>query len=343
MAGHDTRLLPRNLRKKNVKPHLHLHVGLGKCASTSLQAFLATHRDVLRARGLDYPDLGTGLAGNMTAYALSQRPPEARWGARQFDFDTARERLNAALERSPCPNVLLSSEALTHPEHMLDLGWLYDAFRSVTVHLILRPRAAWLVAVYAQMVRAAGLHTDLNAFLDSTLVREGAQFARILQFWRASAGQDAVTLHMLRPQDLPIIDRVLHSIVPGVDLPDGAARRQNVTPSAFVIVAQAYAHQCALAGASPGPDNVAAMAARFDPNPSLSLLSTEVVRRIDAQFATDTTRFVDMQDVVTRADIEMTQGQTLPSGVTFDQVLAMPAFGDFAKCAGLPVPNGRGA
>ncbi|MEO0503767.1 MAG: hypothetical protein AAFZ14_10600 [Pseudomonadota bacterium] len=57
----------------------HLHAGLGKCGSTTLQAYLAAHRNALRLQGVDYPDLGSGDAGKMTPYALSQRTAAAGW------------------------------------------------------------------------------------------------------------------------------------------------------------------------------------------------------------------------------------------------------------------------
>ena len=65
----------------------HLHAVLGKCGSTTLQAYLAAHRGALLSQGVDYPDPGSGDAGNMTPYALSQRPAAARKGRTDIETD----------------------------------------------------------------------------------------------------------------------------------------------------------------------------------------------------------------------------------------------------------------
>ncbi|WP_299693454.1 hypothetical protein [uncultured Tateyamaria sp.] len=319
-----------------MKPHLHLHVGLGKCASTSLQTYLATHRDALLAQGLDYPDLGSGAAGNLTPFALSQRPDAARWGARQFDFEGAADRLRAALAAPGAPRVLLSSEALTHPEHKTDLDWVFDACATVTVHLILRPRAALFVAVYAQMVRAAGLYDDLASFLDSPLIQNGGAFADILEHWQSRVGTNAVRLHFIRPHGPPIVDTVMRSIVPDGMIPSDTAPRQNRAPSAFVLVALAYAQHPGHGSARPALGEIIRTAQAFDPDPTLGLLTPDIARDIDIRFATDTARFVGALDGITHTDIE-TDAASL-HGIAFDAVLRLPAFRACVNQLGLPAP-----
>lgn len=317
--------------------HLHLHVGLGKCGSTTLQAYLAAYRGDLLAQAVDYPDLGSGDAGNMTPYALSQRPADVRWGSAQFDFDSAMSRLRRALRQPAADTVLLSSEALTHPRYLLDLSWVSDAFDRVTVHLVLRARAAWLVSIYGQMVRAEGLHGSLANYLETPLVQNGARFAAFVDHWQCNA--DDVCLHLLRPDGRPLIPMLLEAVQPGLRVPPTDGMRRNASPSAFVLAALSHANAPEHRTLGHALGTIMRTAQRHDPDPGRHLLTRELAQRIDTRFADDTDALLRLRPDLRRADIETAWNTDLSGGTTWDTLRALAAFSAFCQDLRLPTPS----
>ncbi|RKE94186.1 hypothetical protein [Sulfitobacter guttiformis] len=314
--------------------HLHLHIGLPKCDSTFLQNFLSQNRAVLLDQGINYPDLGTGPAGNMTAYALSKRPKN--WH-RQTDFltaqrfETAETCLRAAVEASSTQVVFLSSEALHHLDHKIDLQWLFDLFENVTVHVVFRPRAALLLAAYSQRVRADIKVEPLSEFLDDPDIKTAGNFSEQVSYWRSIVGKQSVQLHFLSPRFEDISTQLMKAIGVQDHVIMQTIAPQNKSLSAFVLCAAVYAKMIAPQNRQASTSDIIRQAKKFDPNPTISLLSPSIAQQIDNLYKKDTEKFVKLQTVISRADIETDPNTFDRPWTTNEAIIASDEFQFFAN------------
>ena len=91
--------------------NLYIHCGLPKSGTTSIQKSLAAGREQLRAAGYDYPDIC--VSADRTAHHNLAREMlgDPRFVAERGGRD---ELLAYFKENTRCPNIVLSSEGLTH-------------------------------------------------------------------------------------------------------------------------------------------------------------------------------------------------------------------------------------
>ncbi len=318
---------------------LHLHVGMPKCSSTSLQMFLAKNRAQFRAESFDYPRLATGNAGNLTPYVMSLRPDKARAsfvrGNPGYDFANAEPELRSAIETSTANNMILSSEALSHPLFRVDIGWISQMFSAIKFHLFFRPRASLIVSNYNQGLQVGEIHGDIGTYLANPLLKTGGLFSRQLAYWQSCAGQDAVHIHFLSTRFPPAIQQFLTAI--GSDIVETPRNSQwrNKSLSAFVLCALAHSASSRGSGSVQQRREIIAMAQQFDPDPEMTLLTPEITSQIDAQFASDTEEFIKMQNVVTRQDLETDTSQQSRPSISFAEIIATSGFQAFQRQAEL--------
>ncbi len=102
-------------RKSRQRPDLFLHIGQPKSGTSSLQDFLAQERDRLSRQGFLYPRLRR-VDNDNAHHALSYQLRESTVkGLRMRPHDVSRdaavwEQLSRLVERTPCRQVILSSE-----------------------------------------------------------------------------------------------------------------------------------------------------------------------------------------------------------------------------------------
>lgn len=142
---------------------LYLHVGDGRCGSSSIQRLCADQRAAFRERGLDYPsaeEMGFGPewahGGNGRGLALSD------------DSRAAVEMVADYLSSSPLRRALISAEQLrtTDVERLADLAdTLTDREIRLVVVLYLREQREWLVSDWAQGLKSRGLDMPLDQYL----------------------------------------------------------------------------------------------------------------------------------------------------------------------------------
>lgn len=324
---------------------LHLHVGMPTCSSTSLQMFLAKNRAPFRSERFDYPRLAAGNAGNLTPYVMSLRPKMARApfvrGNPDYDFADTETELRNALATSTTSNVILSSEALSHPLFPADIGWITQMFSAVKIHLYFRPRAPLVVSSYNQGLQVGEIHGGIGTYLANPLLKTGGMFSRQLAHWQSFAGQEAVQIHFLSPRFPPAIQQFLTAIGSDIAETPRSSHWSNKTLSAFVLCALAHITVSGAETSAKRRGETIALARQFDPDPEMTLLTPEVISQIDAQFADDTEEFVKMQNVVTRQDLETDITEQSRPSISFAEIMATTRFQAFQRLAGLAphVPN----
>ena len=300
-----------------------------KCGSTALQVYFRANQSALLDLGIDYPPLSPGQPGNMTPYAISGRPYAfLRWFRDRhphYDHSRAESDLRAALEAPKAPAMLLSSEALAIATHRVDIDWIRDYFDTIHVHIFLRPRAALYVSGYEQEVRVTWVDSDVTTFIAMMAEREDMRFALQMAHWQRFVGNGRVHVYFVS-RDRPAIDVQLLDTL-GLDpaaMPHPITR-VNEARSAFVHCVMAHCKRRNLIDSLDDRQRAFTIAERHDPAPGLRLLTPELARQIDTMFADDTEKFVAMQDVISRQDLE-TDITKLPPSTTFAEIEALPGF-----------------
>jgi hypothetical protein len=158
-----------------------LHVGLRKCASTSMQAVLdgvapcVSETCLILSRPLALKAWREGVFRYMRA--ASEDAPGLKRAMLQTVTEEA-TRLRATLDVAPQPVVVLSDEnlfgarAFAHGETLFDwalevLPIVLDAFAGWTVRIVLyhRPEGPWLRSCYNQEVKNNGVTESFEAWL----------------------------------------------------------------------------------------------------------------------------------------------------------------------------------
>lgn len=321
---------------------LHLHVGLPKCGSSSLQSFLRKHQATLADLGFDYPALAADDIGNLTPFlmAASGSPRKTFLNRYQdFEADQASAALHAALAASTAPNMILSAEGAMMALTRQSVQPFWQGFDRVVPHLFLRPRALWIASYYAQNVRAGRFRRPLRQ--PPTPESKGGKANRRIwqnlaavmnlsghmQLLEALFGPGSVRLHFLGQgfgdpvtqflTALDLQDRIDIGPQPGM---------RNTSPSAFAL--------CALAALpDDGTDDfkcrllVSKIAAELDPFPERGLLDAETVAQIRDFFAEDTRAFLALQGQITRDDLEPDLSARTKNAVSFAEIRRTPEWG----------------
>jgi len=168
-----------------------LHVGMHKTASTSLQRFLFTHREELRARGVLYP-MGHCIEPPHEAHhALA-------WTIRRRSGFVDQNRWRAALEvlhADPSPTVVLSSEDFEKftAAEIEELGRYLEGFE---VRVVQYARNAWgfLTSNYKHNI----LHTGMGENFRTFMFREAwrCDYAGRVRAWGQVFGEDRVSMRL---------------------------------------------------------------------------------------------------------------------------------------------------
>jgi len=316
---------------------LHLHAGLPKCGSSTLQAFLLQARAALLAAGYDYPPLVDKAIGNLTPFLMSLRSDRAVFVHNNPDFDRtkAQTSLRVALATSEAPNMILSSEGLTAEIKRRNLNFLWDGFDRVVVHLFIRPRASMFASHYTQTVKSGKNTTEIEGFLSSAPFAEHVSktmnFSEHAQFWDNLIGVDNIRFHFLSQGNVGPVEQFLAELGLAEVIPVESPANYNISPSAFVT--------CVLASVERGDQQeflkfsrrVRRMAAKVDPFPSRGLLTDALVAQINRHYAKDTAKLLAVQDKITRVDLEPNLSEKTHDAVTFAEIRATEAYGQLRE------------
>ena len=239
-----------------------VHLGLNKCASTTIQRALAAAQAGLRRNGVFYPVEG----GRPAQYGLSRQygfgpdvdgvtPRSLRW-------------LMAEASRRHCTRMILSSEYLSLHRPAAIAAFVADleALGADARFLIFsREPVPWLRSLFNQYVKTvdSGPHfRSIDAFADHVLANGAIDIARRYQAWADAVGASRLAHHRIAPGQppedvltpfsefagLPIAaaeQGANRSLSPGALYLTGLIRQALPTPGRDLLLARIAASDCA--------------------------------------------------------------------------------------------------
>ena len=244
---------------------LFLHVGMPKCATTSIQAYLAAHANDLAARGLNYtfaPGEQIPEQGNASHLANALITGDTRRGWKLLDYFLR-----------PEGNVILSSEYLFGVSRGAVAEELIARIRQagfdVCVICYFRRQDLWIESDYKQHVKSgADWRRGIVALLNERVEKQVLNYNAMLMNWARFVGHDNVLAVPLRPEQGPdyAVRRFLEALDVADMLPQGSAgpKHHNVSPPTGLIEPARYLKR-----------------AMLDRGVSLSLVQQEVDRFFD--------------------------------------------------------------
>jgi hypothetical protein len=196
-----------------------IHIGLPKTATTTIQYFLAGHRDALLQRGVLYPrSIARGGRGAQLHHALGVdvEPESFPWlaGMRQrFAGTDIVASLLEEVDRAKPKTVILSSEALAF---MRRPNLLRRALPGCEVRILvyLRRQDSFLASFYNQLIKSRLYAATFEEFLRQSAA--GAidlrqfqiplamcHYDRLLELWSAAFGRDNILPGVFEDCELP--------------------------------------------------------------------------------------------------------------------------------------------
>jgi len=225
----------------SMKKRLFLHVGMPKCATTTVQDFLATHAGDLAARGIHYEFHrqnrvnDQGNAGQLAADLLR-------------GDTTAADALLAFFLRHD-GDVILSSENLFGLARSALIQEVIERIRTlgfeVGIICFLRRQDMWIESDYKQHVKGGVDWRDgIDALLQFRSEKQVLNYNWMLVNWAKSVGRENVLAVPLIPgqhQDYPV-RAFLEAIGASDLLPEGeqAGIRRNISPPTGLIEPARY-------------------------------------------------------------------------------------------------------
>lgn len=218
-------------------PRLFFHIGLPKCATTTVQTWLAARRDDLAAAGLRY-DFPPGLVrltegnGALLANSVLLRQPEKTADLLAFH-----------LSQGP-GDVLVSSEIFSALCQTRAMGDLAQAARDTgfdpLIIVYLRRQDHWIESDFKQQIKGGRGWTDpVEALIDKRIAQLVLNYAWTLAYWAKHVGRDNIRVILLEPgqaAEYPV--RVLLAATgtdfPATPAPDEALAA-NVSPPTGLI------------------------------------------------------------------------------------------------------------
>lgn len=213
---------------------IHLHVGLGKCGSSSIQHFAAQQAEALRAAGLVYPLLGKGGAAHHMELGVVAR--QARPRRRAASVPVAMAALRDAMRVPDGTSYLLSSESfLKHDaaRSRRNAKALRDFLGTAPVRVLIyfREYPAWVESIYAQKTKRGENILDMDGFIAHRCRPETVSVVEGVKPWLEIFGAENVRLRSLHRDDLVGGDLIL-DLLAAMDIrtPMPPFKRVNESP-----------------------------------------------------------------------------------------------------------------
>lgn len=312
---------------------LHLHIGMPKAASTTLQALLLANRGRLQARGYAYPmpipGRVTGNAMPLTLHFTRNSP-----AARQFqfhnpgvlDFEDPAEFFERTYMGNGCGNLILSSEGFCRAAQVHDYSFLFSRFAEVKVHLVLRPKTAWLESQYFQRVKIGNLQGEFGEMLAAGQfdrpIRNQLAYARAYRFWRDLAGPENVKLHFLGSRFGAIEDQFLKALLGEVPADFERPPRHNeaLGIAALAAIARLPAGGLTVKSHWQASRQILGSARKLGLTGKAPVLLPELHSALTARFDADDRAFAAMQDRITLADLQPGCSASMQQATTLEAV-----------------------
>ncbi len=184
-------------------PHLYLHIGQPKTATTTIQNHLATNRKVMLADGWLYPNaVRQSIAHHPLCGFFTRKPPY--WITPQ-DRVTSRQALMREIRRTGCENIIMSTESLYQLRQPERLKTFFKGFR-ITPVISLRRQDEWLESAYREQFKNGATNVDCMTYLRQA--RESLDYVTVLDRWRdAFPGEEIIVLPFEKSSGAQPIER----------------------------------------------------------------------------------------------------------------------------------------
>lgn len=199
---------------------LHIHIGLPKCASTSLQSLCLENVSTLSDYGFYYPFLSEKKMGNampLTHHisgagdSFAFHNPELA-NIKDIGAFFKKNYLNTELD-----HVILSSEGFHRGAMNHDHDFIFNEFDEIKVYCVFRPKSAWIQSHFFQGIKTGKYYRELkDLYRDVSFVRRVIQtlsYASIYDFWVNLAGKKNFKIMFLDPGREKIEDQFLKHLL----------------------------------------------------------------------------------------------------------------------------------
>jgi hypothetical protein len=166
-----------------------IHIGMGRCGSSSIQHALTIKRTELAALGIHYPETNPAEnAQHVLGLLADDKFEDAKQGWKE---------VIAEFERSGCNTLLVSTE--------LFIGISYRLFETISrllsgylvqVIFIVRNQRELLPSIYAQWIKAGIAFKSFEHFFSVT--KQEWHFTRIIERWADAYGSENIKCGILR-------------------------------------------------------------------------------------------------------------------------------------------------
>jgi len=183
-------MIPLEQMPSSEKKKVLIHIGMGRCGSSSIQQALSLKRSELAASGIHYPEINPGeIAHHVLGLLADDKFEEAKQGWKE---------VIAGFERSGCTTLLVSTEFF--------IGISYRLFETISrllsgylveVIFIVRNQRELLPSIYAQWIKAGIAFQSFEHFFSIT--KQEWHFTRIIERWADAYGSENMKCGMLRP------------------------------------------------------------------------------------------------------------------------------------------------
>jgi hypothetical protein len=167
-----------------------IHIGMGRCGSSSIQHSLRIKRTELHARGILYPETNPTEDAQHVLGSLADDKLE--------ESEKAWREVIATFEKSGCHTLLVSTEYLKSisPGLFEFIKKLLSVY-SVEVIFIARNQGEHLPSVYAQWTKAGIVFRSFKHFYEVT--KKEWHLTRIIERWSEAYGVENMKCGLLRP------------------------------------------------------------------------------------------------------------------------------------------------
>jgi len=227
-----------------------VQIGHYKCGTSALQRRFADHRDLLRAQGLVYPDLGPLLepdgrdvpSHSMLPFEMlvargAPGPPWYRQAKQRTPhpptLEMVRERLLTAIDGAGECDVFISSEEFMRfgeserTEGMVDEFAELIAGHPTTIFCYLRRHDLYLASWYNQLVKMGGQASNLSRTINSYLTGIHVDYAMALRPWVERFGREHFLIRRYEDREGDVSEDVLRHVGIEPAFPRGSAVWEN--------------------------------------------------------------------------------------------------------------------
>lgn len=311
---------------------LHVHIGLPKAASTTLQLSLISNREILLQSGYSYPvPLGGEKSGNgmMLAHHFLRGTDKAEmyqfFNPGALDFDDVDQFFCESFLTEDCDNVVVSCEGFfrTLPKYGYD--FMARHFDAVKIYLVYRPKALWVESRFAQGVKVGEFQDELGASLENGKFDEvlvATNYADIYAFWSSQVGAENVSLMFLGGNFGAIEDQFYEALLGRqvVGLSPGTVNNETLGILTLAAIASVNGGEKDLAQHWDVSRKIIYQAKRLNLTEKKSVLTPRILEFIHERTALEMERFCQLQSQITMSDLQPDLSKRSSSATTFAQV-----------------------